>query len=131
MKYTAKFRTTPLTQAAGAKYFAMDLDEAPAARRPRSLREPPYAARSARHSGCRDDFVPFVPVLNVMAPQVGEDDVVAYLDSLTLLDVEHEIFVPTISWSERIMPRSLTMCSLGSSWRLCLSLPLVWLVGTI
>ena len=59
-----------------------------------------------RHASSRGDFVPFVSVLDVvLVPQVAEDDVV-YLDGLTLMDVEKEIDVPSISLLDQAMPRA-------------------------
>ena len=48
MKYTAEFQTTPLSQAAGAQYLAMDLDEAPACMSSRVLRRQRGTAAAVR-----------------------------------------------------------------------------------
>ena len=108
--YTATIRKTPTPQAAGTKYFAMDVDEVPAAgSRPDRLTEVRPQERVLRRTVEQNvEPVRGVPVLDAPVPQmvVQAAEVVRFFVSLPVV-AEQVIEVPTIIPEDPIPQRSL------------------------
>ena len=129
LNYTATFRRTPPPQAAGAQYFAMDVDEVPAAGGSRPDRLAPVSGpqeRVLRHTVEQaGDVVPGLPALDAPVPQMVDklEDVLKIVD---LFVPAQEIEVPRISSPSCPPPRRFFLCRRRqNSWWKCHCRPLV------
>ena len=107
LNFTATIRRTPTPQAAGAQYFAMDVDEVPAAgSRPDRLSEVRPQERVLRRTVEQNvEPVRGVPVLNAPVPQMVEHVV----DVLKIFDrgpPEQVIEVPKVSLQDVVPLRA-------------------------
>ena len=107
LNYTATIRRTPTPQAAGAQYFAMDVDEVPAAgSRPDRLTEVRPQERVLRRTVEQNvEPVRGVPVLDAPVPQMVEHVV----DVLKIIDrgpPEQVIEVPEVSLQDVVPLRA-------------------------
>ena len=110
MKFTAKFREHPPQEAAGTQYFAMDVDEVPAAgSRPDRLTEVRPQERVLRRTVEQNvEPVRGVPVLDAPVPQMVEHVV----DVLKIIDrgpPEQVIEVPKVSLQD-VVPLRAALC---------------------
>ena len=119
LNHTATIRRTPTPHAAGTQYFAMDVDEVPAAGGSRPDRLAPVSGpqeRVQRHFVEQlVEPVRGVPVLDAPVPQMVDH----LVDVLKIFDrglTEQVIEVPKVTLQDVVPERAVRPCQSRSSW---------------